>query len=337
MVELPEGIKVVLTEADLENYPGMYIKKGDAANSLTSDFAPYPDSVIRGGYSKVEMIVKRRKNFIATTDGTRLFPWRVLAIADQDKKLLDNDLVFKLASKSRIADPSWIRPGKVAWDWWNDWNISHVDFRAGINTATYKYYIDFAAKNHIQYVLLDDGWSEKTDIMKVVPTVDLQELVYYGRQKNVGMMPINEKMDVAFDHYAAMGIKGFKIDFMDRDDQEMVKFNYKAATKAAQRKLMIDLHGAYKPTGLQRTYPNVVNVEGVYGMENLKVNTKSKNFPQYETIIPYVRMLAGPLDYTPGAMRNTTKTQFQSSYRACRQVRVRAVINWPCTWCTSRR
>lgn len=318
MSELSAGRKAVITEADLEDYPGMYLIKGQIPHSLSAQFAPYPAAEIRGGYNKVQSVVKERKAFIARTSGTRNLPWRIIALSTTDKELLDNDLVYKLASPSRLTDLSWIKPGKVAWDWWNDWNISHVNFRAGINTDTYKYYIDFASAHHIEYILLDDGWSDKMDIMKVMPAVDLQELINYGRRKNVGvwlwsgMYPIDEKMDEAFDHYSRMGIKGFKIDFMDRDDQKMVDFYYKAAQKAAKNKLMLDFHGAYKPTGLFRTYPNVLNVEGVFGMENVKGIRRVVDFPKYETILPFIRMLAGPMDYTPGAMRNATKGQYYS-------------------------
>ena len=319
LVELPAGKKMVLTEADLEDYPGMYIKKGNTPNSLTAEFAPYPEQEIRGGYNNFQSLITKRKDYIAKVPGKRALPWRLMAISEHDKELLSNDLVYKLASPSRIPDLSWIKPGKVAWDWWNDWNISKVDFRAGINTATYKYYIDFAAANHLEYIMLDEGWAEKTDLMKVVPDINLQEIIDYGRQKGIGvwlwtgMYTINEKIDEAYDHYAKMGIKGFKIDFINRDDQKMVGFYYKAAAKAADRHLMVDFHGAYKPTGLNRTYPNVLNIEGVFGIESFKALKKEVDFPGYETLVPYIRMLAGPLDHTPGAMRNATKKQYYTS------------------------
>jgi alpha-glucosidase len=224
-------------------------------------------------------------------------------------------MVYRLASPSRVEDVSWIKPGKVAWDWWNDWNISHVDFKAGINTETYKYYIDFAAANHIEYILLDEGWANSLDIMDIVPEVNLQEIINYGNQKNVGVwlwggwLPLDKKIDEALSKYSKMGIKGFKIDFMDRDDQKMVQFFYRMAKKAAQYHLLIDYHGAYKPTGMQRTFPNILNVEAVHGMEQLKWS--NPDMPKFDVTIPFIRMVAGYMDYTPGAMRNATKQAFR--------------------------
>ncbi len=320
LVELADGKKAVITEADLEEYPGMYLKRSETPNSLTSEMAPYPQTEKRGGYNNVQSVITSRERFIAKISGKRNLPWRVIAVSAQDKDLLNNDLVYELASPSRVSNIGWIKPGKVAWDWWNDWNISKVDFRAGINTTTYKYYIDFAAANKLEYIMLDEGWSEKADIMKVIPDLNLQEIIDYGRSKNVGvwlwtgMYTLNEKMDEAYGHYAKMGIKGFKIDFINRDDQKMVGFYYRAAKKAAEHQLLVDFHGAYKPTGLNRTYPNVLNFEGVFGIESFKALRKEVDFPGYETLVPYIRMLAGPLDHTPGAMRNATKKQYFTSY-----------------------
>lgn len=323
VVELPENTKAAVTEADLEDYPGMFlqVKEGNSMHSksaygLQGKFAPFPTLEKQGGHNNLQSFVMQRAPYIARTAGARNFPWRVVILSKEDKELLNNDMVYKLAAPSRVSDPSWIKIGKVAWDWWNDWNISHVDFRAGINTATYKYYIDFAAANHIEYILLDEGWATSTDIMKIVPAIDLQEIIDYGRQKNVGVwlwggwLPLDQKMDEALSTYSKMGIKGFKIDFMDRDDQKMVQFYYRLAKKAAEYKVMIDYHGAYKPTGLQRTYPNVVNFEGVHGMEQMKWS--NPDMPLYDVTIPFIRMLAGPMDYTPGAMRNANKQSFRA-------------------------
>jgi alpha-glucosidase len=224
-------------------------------------------------------------------------------------------MVYRLASPNRVEDVSWIKPGKVAWDWWNDWNISHVNFRAGINTETYKYYTDFAAANHIDYILLDEGWSDDKDIMKIVPDIDLKEIIRYATEKNVGVWlwmgsyPLYQKMNEIFTTYSKMGVKGFKIDFMDRDDQPMVDFYYDVAKAAAENHIMVDFHGAYKPTGLNRTYPNVVNFEGVHGMEQLKWGHDDQ--VTYDVSIPFIRMVAGPMDYTPGAMRNATKDGYR--------------------------
>jgi len=225
--------------------------------------------------------------------------------------------VQKLASPSKIADPSWIKPGLVAWDWWSDWNISHVDFKAGYNTTTYKYYIDFAAANKLEYIVMDWGWSSHTDILNVIaPDINIQEIVDYGKQKGVGVIlwaswyAVQTEMDQAFPKYAKMGVKGFKIDFIDRDDQIAVSSLYEIAKKAAENHLIVDYHGAFKPTGLQRTYPNVVGYEGVKGLENYKWATEDQ--PRYTVSIPFIRMMAGPMDYTPGAMRNANKTNYRS-------------------------
>ncbi len=316
LIELPSGKKVVLTEADLEEYPGIFLQPGAAPNSLHGKFAPYPTEEKQGGHNNLQSFVMKRANYLAKTAGTKNFPWRVVIISESDKDLLNSDMIQKLAAPSRLSDISWIKPGKVAWDWWNDWNISHVDFRAGINTATYKYYIDFASSNHIENILLDEGWADSRDILKIVPAIDLKEIIDYGQQKNVGVwlwcgwLPLDKKMDLALSTFSKLGVKGLKVDFMDRDDQKMVAFYYRLAKKAADYKLMLDLHGAYKPTGLQRTYPNIVNIEGVRGMENTKWS--NTDFPLYDCTIPFIRMVAGPMDYTPGAMKNANKANFRA-------------------------
>ena len=315
LVELANNKKAVITEADLEDYPGMFLTNGKILTGLSGDFAPYVLEDKQGGHNNLQAYVTKRADYIARTNGTRSFPWRVVVISTNDKDLLNNDMVYRLASPSRVEDVSWIKPGKVAWDWWSDWNISHVDFKAGINTQTYKYYIDFAAANHIEYILLDEGWANSLDIMQIVPEVNLQEIIDYGKQKNVGVwlwggwLPLDKKIDEALGKYSKMGIKGFKIDFMDRDDQKMVQFYYRMAKKAAEYYLMIDYHGAYKPTGLQRTFPNILNIEAVHGMEQLKWS--NPDMPQFDVSIPFIRMIAGPMDYTPGAMRNGTKETFR--------------------------
>jgi alpha-glucosidase len=264
-------------------------------------------------------VVSERAPYIAKTNAGAAFPWRVVIVSKEDKDLTNNDMVQKLGSPCRIGDISWIRPGKVSWDWWNDWNISHVDFRAGINTPTYKYYIDFAAANKLDYIIMDEGWSEPSDLLVVKPGIDLQEIIDYGKQKNVGVILWSSwtaafrQMDSAFAKYSAMGVKGFKIDFLDRDDQKMTGSTYAIAQKAAGYKLMVDYHGMYKPDGLQRTYPNVVNFEGVKGLENVKW-TPHDDVPRYDVTIPFIRMVAGPMDYTPGATRNSIKSEFHPSH-----------------------
>jgi len=318
LVELANNKKAVITEADLEEYPGMFLAKGKTQSSLSGDFAPYVLADLQNERNPVQALVTKRADYIAKTNGTRNFPWRIVIISTSDKELLNNDMVYRLASPSRTGDVSWIKPGKVAWDWWNDWNISQVDFRAGINTATYKYYADFASANHIEYILLDEGWSNDRDIMEIVPEIDLQQIIDYAKQKNVGVWlwmgsyPLDQKMEEAFSKYSKMGVKGFKIDFMDRDDQNMVQYYYRVAKTAAAHHIMVDFHGAYKPTGLQRTYPNIVNVEGVHGMEQLKWS--NPDMPKFDVTIPFIRMVAGFMDYTPGAMRNANKQDFRPNF-----------------------
>src|SRR5450759_1641365 len=317
LIDLGNQKKVVLLEADLEDYPGMFLTVNAATDKgFNGVYAPYPLAETQGGYSKLNTMVTKRADYIAKVNGIRNFPWRAVVISDNDASLANNDMVQKLAPPSRTADASWIKPGKVAWDWWNDWNISHVDFNAGINTETYKYYIDFASANKLEYIIMDEGWSNNLDLMDVSPKINLKEIIDYGKQKNVDVIlwaswyAVDQKMEEAFSKYAAMGVKGFKIDFMDRDDQKMVTSIYDIAKKASDYKLIIDYHGMFKPTGLQRTYPNVVNIEGVKGMENVKW-TPNDDVPRYDVTIPFIRMVAGPMDYTPCAMRNATKSGFR--------------------------
>jgi alpha-glucosidase len=308
--------KAVVLDADVEEYPGMFVVRNAEGKGFKGVFAPYPLEEFQGGFHQLNTVVKKRADYIASVKGTRNFPWRAVVIAENDAALLNNDMVQKLASPSRVADVSWVKPGKVAWDWWNDWNISHVDFRAGINTETYKYYIDFASDNKIEYIIIDEGWSNDLDLMEISPKMNLKEIIDYGKSKNVGVIlwaswyAVDQKMEEAFAKYASMGVKGFKIDFMDRDDQKMVSSLYKISERGAAYKLLLDFHGMYKPTGFQRTYPNVLNFEGVKGMENNKW-TPNDDVPRYDVSIPFIRMVAGPMDYTPGAMRNSVKAYFR--------------------------
>ena len=318
LAKLPDHYKVVLTEADLENYPGMYFKSVSGSGfGFEAVHASYPLKEFQGGFHMLNTMVSQRAPYIASVPGNRDFPWRIVVVTERDADLLNNDMVQKLAAPSRINDISWIRPGKVSWDWWNDWNISHVNFKAGINTETYKYYIDFASANKIEYIIMDAGWSDPLDLMIVSPEINLNEIIKYATQKKVSVIlwaswyAASQKTDLAFSKYSAMGIKGFKIDFMDRDDQKMVTSIYNIAQKAAEYHLVLDYHGMYKPTGLQRTYPNILNFEGVKGMENVKW-TPNDDVPRYDVSIPFIRMMAGPMDYTPGAMRNATRSGFHA-------------------------
>jgi alpha-glucosidase len=313
LVDVGSNKKAAILEADLRDYPGMYLTGN--GQSLQGAFAKYPTVETTGGYANMNYVVNGRADYIAKTKGARSFPWRVLIISTEDKQLANSDMIQKLAEPSRVKDLSWIKPGKVAWDWWNDWNITHVDFKAGINNPTYKYYIDFASANKVEYVVLDEGWSNIVDLNQISPDINLQELIDYAKQKNVGLIlwtswyALTRQTDAAMAKFSKMGIKGFKIDFIDRDDQKMVSSLYDIAQKAADNQLIVDYHGMYKPSGIQRTFPNILNFEGVKGLENVKWGVK--DHPGYDVSIPFIRMLSGPMDYTPGAMRNASKANFR--------------------------
>ena len=312
-----EGTKMLLTESDLLDYSNLFYfgTKGNAIN---------------GGFPKV---IKKSKltgdrgthvleneNYIAKTIGSRSFPWRLVMVAKEDKDLLDNNLVYQLGSPNILKNTDWIKPGKVAWDWWNDNNISGVDFKSGINNQTYKYYIDFAAKFGLQYIILDEGWSRTTwDLTHPKKDIDIPALVAYGKSKNVGVIlwtlwnPMDADMDHILDTYQEWGVKGIKVDFMARADQYMVNFYERLAKNAAAHQLVVDLHGAYKPVGLNRKYPNILSYEGVKGLENYKWTDEAAN-PKHDVTIPFTRMVLGAMDYTPGAMNNTTKYGFHVNY-----------------------
>jgi len=323
LVKLDDGLRMVVTEADLQSYPGMFFQKGNdnGMASLQSTFAQIPDKLSIGKV-RCEEVVESYSSDIAeihknaTKQAPIFFPWRAFAVSTSDAGLLSNNLVYLLGEPSRIADPTWVKPGKIAWDWWNDWSLTGVDFKAGINTETYKYYIDFAASHGIEYVVLDEGWSPSADgdIMKVLPELDLPELVKYADNKGVGLIlwavayTLDKKLDEACDYYSKMGIKGFKVDFINRDDQKAVERNWRIASTAAKYRLMVDFHGMYKPAGFNRTYPNVINFEGIWGLEQMKWSTD--DMVTFDVTFPYIRMVSGPVDYTQGATRNMTRDEF---------------------------
>jgi alpha-glucosidase len=314
LVEQNNGKKILILEADLEDYPGMFLVLNESKMGFKGIYAPYPLETKMFGNNNV--IPTKRAGYIAKTTGTRSLPWRAVFISEQDKDLLNCDIVQKLASPSRIADPSWIKVGQVAWDWWNNVNISGVDFRAGKNFETYKYFIDFAAKYKMPYILLDAGWNVAGDLTKPIASIKLEELIAYGNQKGVELIVWSSWRDMlsqkekAIPYFEKAGIKGIKIDFIDRDDQLAVASTYDIAKLAAEHHVLIDYHGVFKPTGLQRTYPNVVGYEGVYGLENFKW---APNFdgPRYCVTLPFIRNQAGPMDYTSGAMRNTNRANYR--------------------------
>ena len=318
-VEAPAGIKLCITESDLLDYPGMYLINRGGGTSLRGVFAGYPAQVTQGGHNMLQGLVRSRRNFLAKVPGRTAFPWRTVIIATKDIELAQSDMTWRLARPADNRDWSWVKPGKVAWDWWNDWNLYGVDFEAGVNNATYKYYIDFASEHGIEYVILDEGWAvnRKADLMQVIPEIDLPMLCAYAKERNVGLIlwagywAFNRDMDAVCRHYSQMGIKGFKIDFMDRDDQPMVQFYTKAAETTAKYRLLADFHGAFKPAGLQRTYPNVVNFEGVHGLEQMKWSSPDVDQVTYDVTIPFTRLVAGPADYTQGAMRNAARGSYR--------------------------
>lgn len=321
-VEADNGVKASIVESDFLDYPGMFLHNDNGSTTLKARFAPYPKEIEQGGHNMLQGLVKSRETFIAKAEGKTAFPWRGILISNEDKELLNSDFVWKLAKPhDEKIDFSWIKPGKVAWDWWNDWNISGVDFKAGINNETYKYYIDFAASRNIEYVILDEGWAvnKKADLFQVIPEIDLPMLSKYAAEKGVGLIlwagywAFNKDIEKICSHYSKMGIKGFKVDFMDRDDQQMVSFLTEAARIGAKYKLLMDFHGSYKPSGLHRTYPNVINFEGVNGLEQMKWSEEIDQV-EYDMIIPFIRMLAGPMDYTQGAMRNAIKKSYRAIY-----------------------
>ena len=315
------SVKLTLLESDLEDYPGMFVQSQQGKYGLKGVFAPYPAKTDFYPWRKQEYVTETT-DFISRSRGSRSYPWRVLAITEKDTDMPVNNLVYALASPNRIGDTSWIKTGKVAWDWWNDWNLKGVPFKAGINMDTYKYYIDFASRNGLEFIVLDEGWYDPKsgDMLTVIPELDLPELIAYGKSKGVEIVlwtvfnVLDSQLEAACKKYADMGIKGFKVDFLDRDDQTAVEMVYRIAEMTARYKLTLDLHGIYKPTGINRTYPHIINFESVFGMEEVKWTDIKNNMPLYDVTFPYIRMMAGPVDYTPGAMRNATKADWRAMY-----------------------
>lgn len=314
----PSGIKMVIMDADLFDYPNLFLFGGNGRQLRGKFPEVILESRLKADSDRNEDILKKA-DYIAKTKGSRNFPWRLLTIDPDDRSLLENNLVWQLSTPSAYENTEWIRPGQISWEWWNALNVYGVDFKAGVNTETYKYFIDFASQYGIEYILLDEGWSVSTqNIKEARPEIDMEELVRYGKEKNVGLIlwtlwkPMKEDLEGILDIYRKWGIKGIKIDFMQRSDQDMVNF-YEAIAKAAfERELLVDFHGSYKPSGIQRKYPNVMTFEGVYGMEH---NKCSKDIsPDHDLILPFTRMVAGPMDYTPGATINATKDDFSINW-----------------------
>ena len=318
-VRLPEGKLAVVADMGAVDYPGMFLLK-NGAHGLKAAFAPYPTEETIGGYARLNLIPTRRASYIAK-DVKGALPWRIVLVTRQDRQLLTAQLPERFGPQCQIADTSWIKPGKVAWDWWNATMLTGVPFRAGMNTDTYRYYIDFAAKNHLEYIIIDEGWSTDESLRSDLnPDIDLLSLLPYAQKKGVGIILWSSwrncinNTEEDFKYYASLGVKGFKVDFFDRDDQAVMRSAWQIAQCAARHHLLLDYHG-YRPTGIQKAWPNIVNFEGVKGLENSKWEPRSgdgplHNQPRYDVSIPYLRQLVGPLDYTPGAMNNATRAQF---------------------------
>ncbi|HPT14221.1 MAG TPA: glycoside hydrolase family 97 protein [Bacteroidales bacterium] len=312
------GVIAAFTEADLLDYPGLYLGGTATGTATFRGILPQAAATEKVSDDRRSYLVDTRHDYIARTTGTREYPWRVFGICASDAKLLENDIVYRLGSPCKIKDTGWIKPGKVAWDWWNDWNIYNVPFKAGINTETYKYYIDFASANKLEYVIFDEGWSANDDLDKINPDMDMDALFAYAKQKNVRIIlwvtgrALQDKFYSSLDKFEKWGCAGIKMDFMIRDDQKMVNFYEKVAVETAKRHMLADFHGSFKPTGLSRTYPNQLTREGVRGMENDKWSDGIT--PAHDCTLPFTRMFAGPMDYTPGAMTNATKKNFTISW-----------------------
>ncbi|MGC4035096.1 MAG: glycoside hydrolase family 97 protein [Chitinophagaceae bacterium] len=302
-----KAVKMVLVESDLHDYPNLFAN-GTGANSIKAVFPPYVVKEGTGGFGPSSTPAETA-DYIAHATGKRNYPWRALVISPDDKGLLENELVYKLSS-APVINTDWIQPGQVSWEWWHGSNLFNVDFKAGINTRSYKFYIDFASKYGVKYILIDAGWSKN-------PEVNIPEITSYGREKNVGVMlwmswtDLTSDMHNILDTFQVWGVKGVKMDYMNRADQKMVNIFESVAQETAKRKMLIDFHGAYKPTGLNRTYPNVVNYEGVKGMEHTKLGS-SRITPSHDVTLLFTRMVAGPMDYTPGALRNATSANFKN-------------------------
>lgn len=316
VVETAQGPKVAIAESDVDDYPGLWLR-GTGGPGLSAAFPPYPlkEKLARDRDFKVE----KTADYIAITRGTRTYPWRVLGICEKDTDLVASTLVYLLARPSEIKDTSWIRPGKVAWDWWNGPSLRGVDFKPGVNTKTYKAFIDFAARAGLEYIILDEGWYKLGNLLQVVPQIDMREILAYARQKNVGVIlwvvwkTFDDQFEPALDQFEKWGVKGLKIDFMQRDDQVMMNFYTRVCRELAKRKMLVDFHGGLRSVLLTRTWPNLLTAEGVQGMEHLKWSNASD--PEHNVTLPFTRMFLGPMDYTPGAMVNAVQATFKPIFK----------------------
>ncbi len=339
LVNTTDDIKVGVTESDLDDYPGMFLH-GTSYNNLQAAFATYPleERIVEGDYP--EMVVSKRAGYIARTKGSRSFPWRVMIIAKEDKELPGNDLIYRLAAPTTIKDASWIHPGKCTDEWIIDINLFNVPFKSGINTATYKYYIDFAKRFGFDRIMMDAGWSNTKDLFDINPSLNMDTLAEYAKQQGIKLsmwtlsMTLDKQLDSAIKQFQRWGVDFIMTDFIDRDDQPTVNFYKRIAEACAKAHLMIMFHGAYPPKGFNRTYPNNITREGVLGSE---YNAWSDQVtPAHNLTIPFTRMLAGPLDYEPGLLDNATSKQFKpiwgkvmSQTTRCQQLAMFVVYDSP--------
>jgi alpha-glucosidase len=304
--------KTGITESDLEDYPGMFLG-GTGSSALKGVFAGYPATEQSTGGIYPQMKVTKREDYIAHTRGKRSFPWRVLIISKEDKELPGNDLVYRLGAPSRIGDASWVKPGNLTDEWITDINLFNVPFRAGLNTASYKYYIDFAKRFGFDRILMDAGWSDNTDLFKINPDINMDTIVAYAKEKGIKLsmwtlsMTLDRQLDSALNQFNKWGVNFIMTDFIDRDDQKSVAFYYRIAAACAQHRIMIMYHGAFPPKGFNRTYPNAVAREGVLGSEFN--NWSNRVTPDHDVTLPFTRMLAGGFDYEPGLLNNATQKQ----------------------------
>jgi alpha-glucosidase len=309
----PENLpKVLITESDVDDYPGMFLVSG-ATGGLKGRFAPYPEKEVETGEGFRQKLVVQRETYLAKTKGTRSYPWRILAIAPTDADLLKNDLVYRLAPDPSFSDFTWIKPGKSTEEWITGLNLYNVDFKAGLNTQTYKYYIDFAVRFGFQYVMLDAGWSDVNDLFKITPGMDMEEITLYAKEKGIGLilwtqaLTIEKQMDKALEQFKKWGIKIVMTDFIDRNDQIAINFLHRFASECARNNFMCMIHGAPIPAGFSRTYPNMLARESVLGSEYNAWSARAN--PEHDLMLPFIRMVSGPMDYEPGILQNATKEQ----------------------------
>lgn len=308
--------RVLLAESDVEDYPGLYLEKQRGV--LTGTWAAYPTRTELGSWGNFVSVVRERGNYLTETAGTRTYPWRIVSVTDDDRDLLRNALVYLLAPPQAKGDFSWVKPGKAAWEWWHDALLPGAAIPSGMknrNTALYNHYIDFAAEQHLPYLMIDAGWSDVYDLRKSKQETDIRAVIRHGKEKKVDVFlwcvatTLLQDLEGNLAHLRSLGAVGIKVDFFDRDDAEAARWMADIARAAARHQLMVDFHGCPKPTGLHRQYPNVINYEAVRGAECSKWDLTAN--PDQHLLTTFLRVPAGPLDYTPGSMRNRTKATFK--------------------------